>query len=366
MVLEGKRRAIFDSVHGLAHPSGRATARIIARSYVWSGMRSDVLRWARQCQACGASKVTKHTNPPVIPIPVPDVRFEHVHVDIVGPFTPDRGYTHLLTIIDRTTKWPEAIPIVNTTTEAVIQAFLDGWISRFGIPATVTSDRGAQFTSEAWRKSLERLGANVSVTTAYHPQSNGIVERFHRTLKNALRCAVRSSKSWSRSLPWVLIWLRSAPKMETATSTAEILYGTALRVPGICFQVDQVHQRSAREQLELARKNVAEFMPETLDLRRFKASPFVAKTLRTAKHVFVRDDRLGKPSLAPRYAGPYRVVKKDWEKQHFPPRFWQASGRGVNVTIEGGISAGRSNVTGPVAGGRCCILSCLGLSREAS
>ena len=187
-------------------------------------------------------------------------------------------------------------------------SFPGTWISCFGIPFTVTSDRGAQFTSAVWQSALSRLGINVSATTAYHPQSNGIVERFHRTLKNVLRCAVRSSKLWTRSLPWVLLGIRSAPKIDMATSTAEVLFGAPLHIPGLCFQNEQSTKRSAAEQLELARTNMAAFSPESLDLGRFKASPFVAKTLRTAEFVYV---------CAPKYTGPYKIVSKNWDNNTF-------------------------------------------------
>ena len=238
-------------------------------------------------------------------------------MDIVGPFTPDQGYKYLLTVIDRTTRWTETVPLAETTADAVLQAFMGCWIARFGVPLTVTSDRDAQFTSETWKSALRKLGINLSSTTSYHPQSNGMVERYHRVLKDALRCVVKSSKSWIRSLPWVLLGLRNAPRGETATSTAEILYGTPLRVPGVCFQDEQTPQRSVHEQLELARSNAAAFLPASLDLRRFKQSPFISKSLRLAEFVFVRDDRLGKASLVPRYTGPYKVVAKDWGNNTF-------------------------------------------------
>ena len=218
-----RRRSIFDAIHGLAHPSGKATLAIVARTYAWSNMRRDVLLWAKQCQVCQRSKVALHTKPPVKPIAVPTARFEHVDIDIVVPFSPDLGFKYLLTFVDRTTRWPEAVPVADTTAETVLQTFLDTWVSRFGTPSTVTTDRGSQFTSETWRKSLGDLGINVSTTTSYHPQSNGIVKIFHRTLKDSLRCA--ASKSWSRSLPWVLLGIRSAPKLDTATSTAEVVFG---------------------------------------------------------------------------------------------------------------------------------------------
>ena len=295
---------------------GRSTLSIIARMYVWPRMRSDVLRWLRECQSCATSKIAVHTKPRVLPIPVPVTRFSHVHLDIVGPFPSDRGYRHLLTMVDRTTRWPEAVPIGDTTTEAVLQAFLDNWVSRYGVPETMTSDIGAQFTSELWRRSLSRLGIEISTTTSYHPQANGLVERLHRTLKNALRCVVRTGESWSRSLPWVLLGIRNAPRLDTATSTAEIVFGAPLRIPGLCFQTGNV-QSTDREQLEQARSNVAAFSLKTLDLRRFKESPFITNTLRTAKYVYVRDDRLGKPSLAARYTGPFKVIQRNWEKNIF-------------------------------------------------
>ena len=316
LIPEPKHRAIFDAVHNLAHPLGKVMLGIVARSYAWPNMRRDVLRWAAQCQSCRMCKTSRHAKPPVKPIAVPAERFQQVHVDIVGPFTSERGFRYILTMIDRTTRWTETVPLEDITAETVLQAFMMGWIARFGVPATVTSDRGTQFTSEAWRSALERLGIRVSTTTSYHPQANGMVERFHRALKEALHCAVRSSKSWVRSLPWVLLGLRNASRGDTSTSTAEVLYSTPLRVPGMCFQDAQPVRHSAKEQLELARSNAAAFLPNTLDLRRFRESPFVAKSLRTG-FVFIRDDRLGKPSLAPHYTGPYEVKARNWENNTF-------------------------------------------------
>jgi transposase InsO family protein len=124
----------------------------------------------------------------VQPIPVPIQRFSHVHVDLVGPLPVSAdGYAYLLTAIDRSTRWAKAIPLKATSAADCAEAFIDGWVSRFGVPATLTSDRGVQFTSSFWAAVTGRLGVRHNTTTAFHPQSNGMVERFHRHLKEALK-----------------------------------------------------------------------------------------------------------------------------------------------------------------------------------
>ena len=113
-----------------------------------------MLAWAKACEQCARSKVGRHTKPPVESIAVPAHRFQHVHVDIVGPFPEDRGMKYMLMMIVWTTRWPEVIPLRDTKADTVTDAFVDGWVARFCIPAVVTSDREAQFTSERWQQSL--------------------------------------------------------------------------------------------------------------------------------------------------------------------------------------------------------------------
>ena len=109
-VPETLRRSIFDSLHGLAHPGIRASQKLLTTRYVWPGINSDVRRWTRACLQCQRSKVQRHNTAPLIPFSTPDVRFYRVHLDLVGPFPPSKGYSYLLTCIDCFTRWPEAVP----------------------------------------------------------------------------------------------------------------------------------------------------------------------------------------------------------------------------------------------------------------
>ena len=189
-------------------------------------------RWCRECQGCSRGKVTVQEKTEVEQIPVSGAKFSHVHVDLVGPFpVSQRGHRYLLTAVDRATRWPEAVPLADITADSCADAFAHNWVARFGVPETITTDRGTQFSGAVWKCMCEKLGINHILTTAYHPQSNGLVERFHRQLKESLR-ARSCNNSWEEHLPWVLLGLRTAPKEESAVSSAEAVYGGPLALPG--------------------------------------------------------------------------------------------------------------------------------------
>ena len=170
-----------------------STQRLITARYVWPGINSDVRRWTHTCIQCQRAKIQRHQHAPPSSLPTPDSRFDIIHIDLVGPLPPSRGFTHLLTCVDRFTRWPEDIPIVRTTAELVAQAFIGGWVARFGVPSTIVTDRGRQFESRIWQA---LLGSKKARTTAYHPQSNGMVERFHHQLKAALKAQTNPTIGW--------------------------------------------------------------------------------------------------------------------------------------------------------------------------
>ncbi|XP_059848486.1 CMP-N-acetylneuraminate-beta-galactosamide-alpha-2,3-sialyltransferase 2 isoform X2 [Hypanus sabinus] len=208
---------------------------MVSSRFVWHGLRKQVSEWARTCMHCQTAKVQRHTKAPPQQFHPAHRRFDHIHVDIVGPLPVSRGAHYLLTIVDRFTRWSEAVPLTDTTSESCARTLIATWISRFGVPAHITSDRGAQFTSSLWSAMASLLGTQLHHTTAYHPQSNGLVERFHRHLKSALMARLRGA-NWADELPWVLLGIRTAPKDDLHASSAELVYGAPRSSPGSSYQ----------------------------------------------------------------------------------------------------------------------------------
>ena len=129
------RRKVLDMIHALAHPGAKTTKRLIASKFVWHSLNKQVTYWARNCLQCQRSKIHTHIKMPLQVFAPVQRRFDHVHVDLVGPLTESRGCKYLLTAVDRFTLWPETVPITDIETITVARAYIKHWVARFGSPA---------------------------------------------------------------------------------------------------------------------------------------------------------------------------------------------------------------------------------------
>jgi len=293
------------ALHNIHHPGVRGTKRLVCASYCWPKMAAQVAAWVKLCLDCQRGKVHKHVHLQPEQIPVPIRRFAHVHIDLVGPLPVSSGSNYIFTILDRTTRWPEAIPMAAITAGDCAAALLSGWVQRFGIPETITSDRGAQFTSAVWAALCRLLCISHVQTTAYHPQSNGLVERFHRRLKDALR-ARGARADWVAHLPWVMLGIRLAWREGAAFTPAEAVYGAQPVLPG---QFLSSPESPSPAFLETFQYTLAGRLPLQTAHHTVPGPPSLPEELLLSKFVLVQVNGV-QPPLAPLYDGPYLALER--------------------------------------------------------
>jgi hypothetical protein len=149
------------------------------------------------------------------------------------------NFNYIFTIIYHTSKWMEVIPLSKTSAAACAKALTFTWISRFGVPETITSDHGLQFTSNLCSQLCEMLNISHKQTTAYHPESNVAVKRLHRCLKDAL-WACAAVATWSEELPFVLLGLQAQLREDTGLSPAKAVFSAQFVFPNEFLQNDKL------------------------------------------------------------------------------------------------------------------------------
>jgi transposase InsO family protein len=301
------RKQAWHFIHNLSHPGIRTTRRLVTERFFWPKMNADVTRWTRACIQCQKAKITRHTVSGLERFAESD-RYAHVHVDITGPLATTReGYRYCVTMIDRFTGWPEAYPVQDITADTIARIVYEGWITRFGCPTRLTSDCGRQFESDLFKQLMKYLGVHKLRTTPYHPQSNGMIERFHRSMKAALKARLTDNTCWVDELPTVMLGLRAAPRSDTGVSAAQLAYGKTIRLPGEFYDEVKVND-SDSEYLQKLRDSISNLKPRPTSHSNSR-SLFVHNDLKNCQYVFLRNDVLRK-SLQPPYDGPYKVISR--------------------------------------------------------
>lgn len=206
----------------------------ILRHFFWPGLKSDVAAFCRSCHTCQYVGQPNQVIPPapLSPIPAIGEPFEHVIVDCVGPLPKTKsGNQFLLTMMCVSTRFLEAIPLRKITAPVVIKALIK-LFSTFGLPKIVQTDQGTNFLSKLFSQVLKSLGISHNVSSAYHPESQGALERFHQTLKSMLRkYCFDSAKDWDEGIPLVLFAVRETVQESLGFSPAELVFGHTVRGP---------------------------------------------------------------------------------------------------------------------------------------
>ena len=316
-------QVVHDGTSG-GHLGVNKTLAKVRQRFYWVNCRRDVEDWCRSCTICGASKGPRVRTRGQMQQYNVGQPFERIAIDVAGPFPESaQGNKYVMVVIDYFSKWPEVYAIPNQETVTVANMLVDNWISRFGVPLELHSDQGRNFESNVFQEVCTTLGIHKTRTTPLHPQSDGMVERFNRTLEQHLSKLVNEHQDdWDRHIPLFLMAYRAAVHNSTGETPSSLLFGRELRLPcdlqfgtsnrenisttdyvqDLRARLDEVHN-NVRRRIQIA----SDRMKTRYDLRA-NTSGFQEGDLVWLYNPRRRRGR--SPKLQQDWEGPYSVIKR--------------------------------------------------------
>ena len=232
-------RKCIDTALAIAHkiPMGghlgkTKTAQRLLQRFYWPTLHSDVAKYCRECRACQLDSSRRMQKAPLIPLPIIGEPFRRIAMDIVGPLTKTQsGKRFILVVCDYATRYPEAVALQLVEVLHIAEELVK-FFSSVGVPEEILTDQGSNFMSQLLMEVYRFLHIKPIRTTPYHPQTDGLVERFNQALKAMLRkMTLSGQRSWDKLLPYVLFAYREVPQASTCFSPFELLYGRKVRGP---------------------------------------------------------------------------------------------------------------------------------------
>ena len=299
------------------------TQQRILQHFYWPSLRTDVVTFCKSCHVCQMTGKPNQTPQvaPLVPITVMDEPFSRVIVDCVGPLPSTRnGNQYLLTVMCTATRFPEAIPLRNIKAPNIVKGLIK-FFTLVGLPKSIQSDQGSNFLSGVFQQVMYELGIKQYTSSAYHPQSQGALERFHQTLKSMLcTYCVEQDKDWDEGVHLLLFAAREAVQESLGFSPFELLFGREVRGPLKLLKeswLDEENQVSLLEQVAKLRQRMmraGEMARENLENAQTKMKAWYDRKARR-RSFQIGDEVLillplhGHP-LQARYSGPYTIDKK--------------------------------------------------------
>jgi hypothetical protein len=232
------RLGIIKDMHEQSGHFGQArTAHLVLGTYWWRGVYGDVRKVVQNCATCDRVKATFNAHHATLhPLPIEGL-FYRWGVDLCGPFDKTAaGNEYIMICIEHFSKWVEAIPIPNKKAATTAQALMANVVSRFGAPAEVLTDQGVEFAGE-FAELLFSCFVDHRMTSANHPQADGLAERAVKTFKSALRkmglgkIVGEGLPEWDTQLPWAAMGYRCSKQASTKLSPYFMLFGVDPIIP---------------------------------------------------------------------------------------------------------------------------------------
>lgn len=211
----------------------RTTERVRRSPYYWPQLRKDVRDWVMRCDLCQRTKPTVRKEIAPLGKLAAGVPMERIAVDVMGPLPETkRGNRFVIVVSDYFTKWTEAYSTKDHKAETVATVLVEQFFSRFGLPRTIHTDQGRDFESHLFKQLCQLLDIEKTRTTPWHPQSDGMVERFNRTLETLLRQTIQTDQSdWDLQIPICCMAYRASVHDTTKQTPNALMLGRELPLP---------------------------------------------------------------------------------------------------------------------------------------
>ncbi len=319
IVPEALQKPVIKLYHDYAHVSAPKTQQLIQKNFWWPQMASDIQRWCDTCIVCATINQGKPGRTKLCRPEPPKGPWELLQLDFIGPLPSAKGgYRYCLVIIDKFSKWVEAIPTRNNSANTVARVVANQILPLWGAPIQIESDQGTHFTGQVMKQICQMLNIKQRFHVPYRPQSSGMVERANRTIKESISKQVAQHKNqWIDALPTVLTILRATPSKATGISPFELMTGRVMKPPidpeiapadlgPLVVATQQSVLKQLRERLEVlhARAALKQQQSDLMNDTQFNPTSEVkfSEGDMVMVRVFVKQG-----AFTPRWHGPYEV-----------------------------------------------------------
>ena len=305
-----------------AHLGPKKVYSQILSNYWWPCCRMQVFKQVHSCNVCRSRYAGRTRIPPLQSIPVGGP-FECVGVDVMQLPTSRRGNHYVVVFMDYLTKWPEVYPVRSQDTLTIAKLLVQEIVPRHGVPKNLLSDRGGSFLSNLIIEVYQLLGVKKINTTAYHPQTDGLIERFNRTLSDMLAKSVGDHpKDWDLKIPYVLFAYRTSVQESTRYSPFYLLYGRQPVLPTdevlqpkeednyqFVSEFAEVMVENMQEAWKLARENISKAQSHQKNYYDQKTKPVSYRNGDLVRVFMPAKKTSNNRKLALPYEGPFKIVK---------------------------------------------------------